>query len=249
MKAKYKPIIGILALVAMWQLVAWLNLFNPIYFASPIEVFTEAMKMINAGTIFTDIYFTLYRLLFSMFIAIIFGLPIGLLLGYFASIYRYFGEIVDFLRSIPPIVIYPLLLIILGPGDSSRIGVAVFGAVVVLILIISKGLFQQSPLRKQFFKAMGATRSQILKYIVWYEALPHIMLALRTAVSLSLIIVVVTEMLVGARYGLGTRVQNVQITANIPDLFTTIIIIGLVGVLLNKILISLDRKFVFWKTN
>lgn len=205
--------------------------------------------MIRVGSIFNDIYFTLYRLFFSIFIATIFGIPVGLLLGYFSNTYHYFEEIVDFLRSIPPIVIFPLLLIVLGPGDNSRIGVAVFGAIVVLILIISKGLFQQSPLRKQFFKSMGANQSQLLKHIVWYEALPHIIVALRTAVSLSLIIIVVTEMLVGAKYGLGVRVQNVQITANIPDLFTTIIIIGLIGVLLNKILIWIDRKFVFWKTN
>jgi ABC-type nitrate/sulfonate/bicarbonate transport system permease component len=249
MRADYKPVIGIVISVTIWQLAVWLNLFNPIYFASPIEVIGEAIEMIRVGSIFSDIYFTLYRLFFAIFIATIFGLPIGLLLGYFSSSYRYFEEIVDFLRSIPPIVIFPLLLIIFGPGDSSRIGVAAFGAIVVLILVISKGLFQQSPLRKQFFKAMGAKKSQILKYIVWYEALPHIIVALRTALSLSLIIIVVTEMLVGAKYGLGVRVQNVQITANIPDLFTTIIIIGLIGVFLNKILIFADRKFIFWKTN
>lgn len=249
MTAKYKPILGIVIFIAIWQLVAWLNLFNPIYFASPIEVLKEIVKMFQMGSIFYDIYFTLYRLLFSVLIATILGLPIGLLLGYFSNVYRYFEEIIDFLRSIPPIVIFPLLLIVLGPGDNSRIGVAIFGAIVILVLIISKGLFQQSPLRKQFFKAMGANQSQILKHVVWYEALPHIIVALRTAVSLSLIIVVVTEMLVGAKYGLGVRVQNVQITANIPDLFATIIVIGLIGVLLNKILIFLDKKFVFWKTN
>ena len=249
MEAKYKPILGIIGLVIVWQLAAWSNLFNLIYFASPIEVFREGVIMFQDGHIFNDIYFTLYRLLSSVIIASIFGVPIGLLLGYFSQTYHYFGEVLDFLRSVPPIVIYPLLLIVLGPGDISRIGVAIFGAIVVLILIISKGLFQQSPLRKKFFKAMGANQLQILKHVVWYEALPHIIIALRTAVSLSLIIVVVTEMLVGAKYGLGVRVQNVQITANIPDLFATIIIIGFIGVLLNKILISIDKKFVFWKTN
>jgi NitT/TauT family transport system permease protein len=65
---------------------------------------------------------------------------------------------------------------------------------------------------------------------------------------MSLIIVVVTEMLVGVKYGLGVRVQNVQITANVSDLFATIII-GLIGVLLNKIFIFFDRKFILWKSS
>ena len=247
MKAKYKPVVGIVAVIVLWQLTAWAQFFNPIYFASPIEVFVRVVNMIKDGDIFYDVYFTLYRLFLAIIISSVLSLPVGLLLGYFSNMYRYVGEILDFIRSVPPIVIYPLLLIVLGPGDNSRVGVATFGAIAVLTLIISKGLFQQSTLRRDFFKSMGANRFEILTHIVWYEALPHIITALRTAVSLSVIIIVVTEMLVGARYGLGTRVQNVQITADIPDLFTTIIIIGLIGVILNKLLILTEKKFVFWK--
>lgn len=54
-------------------------------------------------------------------------------------------------------------------------------------------------------------------------------------------------MLVGVRSGLGARVQQVQITSNIPDLFTTIIIIGIIGILLNKLLIFFDKKLIYWK--
>lgn len=164
-------------------------------------------------------------------------------------LYEYVGEIVDFLRSIPPIVMYPLLRIVLGPGDSSRIGTALFGSVVVLVLIISKGLFQQSPLRKQYFSSMGAGKLQLFRHIIWYEALPHVIVALRTSASITIIIIVVTEMLVGTQYGLGTRVQNVQITGNIPDLFATIMIIGFIGVVFNKTFIWLDKRLVFWKSS
>jgi len=247
---KYKQtLIGILGVIIFWQVVAWLGFFNPIYFASPYEVLVEIFNMFSASSIYSDIFSTLNRIVISVVISAIIGIPIGIALGYFSNIYKYFGEIIDFLRSIPPIVIYPLLLIVLGPGDISRIGVAIFGSIVVLILIISKGLFQQSTLRKQYFTSLGASKKQIIKHVVWYEALTHIMLALRTAISLSIIIIIVTEMLVGSKFGLGTRVQNVQITSNIPDLFATIIIIGLIGVLFNKLLIWLDKNYVFWKTN
>ena len=247
---KYRQtIIGILGVIALWQVVAWLGFFNPIYFASPYEVFIEIFKMFSNSSIYLDTLSTLNRIIISVVISAIIGIPVGIALGYFSNIYKYFGEITDFLRSIPPIVIYPLFLIVLGPGDVSRIGVAIFGSIVVLILIISKGLFQQSTLRKQYFSSLGASKKQIIKHVVWYEALPHIILSLRTAISLSIIIIIVTEMLVGSKFGLGTRVQNVQITSNIPDLFATIIVIGLIGVLFNKLLIWLDKKYVFWKAN
>ena len=59
--------------------------------------------------------------------------------------------------------------------------------------------------------------------------------------------IVVTEMLVGGKNGLGARVQQVQITSNIPDLFVTIILIGILGIFLNKLLMYSDKKFVSWK--
>lgn len=246
---RHKNIVGVLGLVTIWQIITWLKLFNPIYFASPYEVSVEAIKMFLEGSISIDLLFTIYRIFISILISSIIGIPLGVAAGYFANFYKYVGEIVDFLRSIPPIVIYPLFLIILGPGDVSRISTAVFGSIVVLILIISKGLFQLSPLRRYYFTSLGANKIQLIKHIVWYEALPHVMVALRTAVSLSIIIIVVTEMLVGTQHGLGTRVQNVQITSNISDLFTTIIIIGLSGILLNKTIVWLDEKIVFWKSD
>lgn len=239
---------GILGTLVVWQTIAWLRLFNPIYFASPYEVCREFVQMALDGMIFLEIAVTLERIFSSVLISALIGIPVAVVLGYYYRFYQVIGKVFDFLRSIPPIVAYPLLLIVLGPGDESRIGVAVFGSTIVLILIIAKGLSQHSLLRRQFNKAHGASRIQIMVHTVLFEALPHIMVGLRTAVSLSIIVVIVTEMLVGAEYGLGTRVQNVQITDNIPDLFATIIIIGLLGIALNSALVWFDKKFVFWRS-
>ena len=244
-----KTILGIIVLIGIWQIISWLNILNPIYFASPIEVAKEFMTMFQNGSIFSDIWATLRRVLVALFTAAIVGIPIGLVLGYFKTSYKMFGNIIDFFRSIPPIILYPLFLIALGTGDSSRIAVAFIGGLVVIILIIAKGLFQQSNLRRDYVRSLGASKLQVMKDVVWHEALPHIFTSLRTASSLIIIIVIVTEMLVGAQYGLGTRVQSVQITSNIPDLFTTTIIIGILGVILNKVFIFLEKKYVSWKSN
>ena len=234
--------------IAIWQVFSWLGIFNPIYFASPIEVLSELGSMISGG-VFPDMFASLWRVIISVLAAAAVGIPIGILFGYLSNLYKLFGGVVDFFRSIPPIVFYPLFLISLGVGDESRIAVAFLGALVVIILIISKGLMQESSLRRNYFRSLGAPRMNVLRDVVWFEALPHVFTALRTSTSLVVIIVIVTEMLVGSQFGLGVRVQNVQITSNIPDLFATIIIIGLIGVVLNKILIYLENKYVFWKSN
>ncbi len=247
MKKNKEKIIGVVGFILLWQIISWIEIFNPIYFSSPIETAKEAINMFYQSSIYLDIWNTFYRILITIIISMIIGAPLGIIFGYYAKFYKYVSGIIDFLRSIPPIVLYPLLLIMLGSGDVSRIGVAVFGSVIVVILIIAKGLSSEPVLKRKFFKSMGANKIQIFRQILWYEALPHIMLALRTMISLSIIIIIVTEMLVGSKYGLGVRVQNVQITSNIPDLFTTIIVIGLLGVILNKIAEWLDKKYIFWK--
>jgi len=159
----------------------------------------------------------------------------------------YISPVFDFFRSIPPLVIYPLLLISIGPSDASRIGTAVFGSTTLFLLIIVQGLSQKDRLRVSFFRTRGASVLTLFKDIIFYEALPFIMTACRAASSLALIVIVVTEMLMGGQNGLGARVQQVQITSNIPDLFCTIIIIGFVGVILNKMFNWLEKRLVFWK--
>lgn len=247
MKKNKEKIIGVLGFILLWQVVSWVEIFNPIYFSSPIETIKEAVIIFSESSIYLDIWNTLYRILITIIVSMFIGVPLGIILGYYYIFYKYVSGIIDFLRSIPPIVLYPLLLIMLGSGDVSRIGVAVFGSTIVVILIIAKGLSGESVLRRNFFKSMGANKFQILKQVVWYESLPHIMLALRTMISLSIIIIIVTEMLVGSKYGLGVRVQGVQVTSNIPDLFTTIIVIGLLGVVINKTAGFLEKKYIFWK--
>jgi len=244
-----KTIFGILIIIAIWQIISWLNIFNPIYFASPLEVIKESILMFKNGSIFSDIWITLRRVLIALLTASIVGIPLGLALGYFKNSYKMFGGIIDFFRSIPPIILYPLFLIALGTGDSSRIAVAFIGGLVVIILIIAKGLFQQSNLRRNYIRSLGASKWQVMKDVVWHEALPHVFTSLRTASSLIIIIVIVTEMLVGAQYGLGIRVQSVQITSNIPDLFATTIIIGILGVILNKVFIVFEEKYISWKSS
>jgi NitT/TauT family transport system permease protein len=240
-------VLGTLLIVALWQLAATTGIFSDIYFASPLETATEGAKLLSRGEIYKDLFFTLLRILASVVLSVAIGVPLGIALGYSARLYQLLNQPLDFFRSVPPIVFYPLLLVSLGPGESSRIATATLASSVMVVLIVSTGLIQQERLRAEYFLALGTSKPQLFKDIVWYEALPGIITALRAAASWTVIVIIVTEMLVGPKFGLGARVQSVQIFNNIPDLFFTIIVIGLIGVGLNYLFEWLNRKVVFWK--
>jgi NitT/TauT family transport system permease protein len=82
---------------------------------------------------------------------------------------------------------------------------------------------------------------------VIFDALPQIFAGVRVALSMGIIIGIVTEMLVGAQYGLGSRVINAQTSYATPELYFTVILVGLTGFFTNKLLIRLENRIVHWK--
>ena len=82
--------------------------------------------------------------------------------------------------------------------------------------------------------------------IIFPEALPQIFSGMRIAVSLSLVIVIVTEMFIGTNFGLGVRIINAQLIYKIPEMYSVIFLTGLFGFLMNKTLVSVEKNVVHW---
>jgi len=238
--------LGLTIIVAIWQLVDLLQLFNPIYFASPLEVLAESFDILSTSTIYSDISHTVLRVLTALVISLLVGVPVGLLLGYYSKIHALFGGFLDFMRSIPPVVFFPLFYIALGPNDSSRIMTAALGASVLGILVVSKYTMQLDKTRLHYFRSLNFSQFMLFKNIIWYESLPAVIVAAKAISSWVVVIIIVTEMLVGPKHGLGARVQSVQITNNIPDLFFTIILIGAVGLIINILITMTEKRLIFW---
>jgi len=100
--------------------------------------------------------------------------------------------------------------------------------------------------RKQVFKIIKASRLQEFIKLIIPESTPQIIAGLRIAVSHTMALVVVTEMLVGTLFGIGDIIQTEQLLYNIPEMYTYIISLGFIGFFLNKSIILLERKIVFW---
>ncbi|MBF0496820.1 MAG: ABC transporter permease subunit [Deltaproteobacteria bacterium] len=197
--------------------------------------------------ILLDLACSLYRILLGVVLAFAVGVPVGIFIGYFSRFYDYVESALDFFRSIPPILVFPLSLLIFGIGEESRIAVIFFGCVLTMILNASMGVVNSQKIRVKVAKIMGATWLQILFRVVIYDALPQIFIGIRVALSMGVIVGIVTEMLVGTRHGLGSRVVYAQTAYATPEMYFTIIVVGLLGFLINNLLIVLERKTIHWK--
>ena len=95
---------------------------------------------------------------------------------------------------------------------------------------------------------MGASKRQVFQWITFWESLPQTFIGLRSSISICLVIIVVLEMFVGTTIGIGKRIIDAQIVYNITEMYAMIIIAGVLGYLLNYVLLLAERKIIHWKS-
>ena len=242
-----KHIVALILLVTIWQILSNFHLVNPMFVPTPFETLEEGARLIAEKKIFIDIVYSFRRIFYGVLLAILIGIPAGLVFGYYGRIYQYLEGVLDFFRSIPPILTFPLALLIFGTGDESRTAVIFYGCVTILILNAALGVQNSPKLRIKAAKMMGALWHQIFLRVVIFDALPQIFAGIRVSLSMGVIVGIVTEMLVGVKYGLGSRAVYAQASYNTPELFFIIILVGLLGLMINKLLILLENRLIHWK--
>lgn len=237
---------GVLAFIVIWAIASqWRSLTYGLL-AGPLESFDAAVSAFREGPLTTDLVSTLSRTIRSFVIAVGAGVPIGVLLGSQARLYRASEILIDFFRSTPSTALFPLFLVIFGLGDVSSIAVASFAAWLVMLLNSAYGVVQAREVRRNAAKVMGARGWRLLRYVMFPDALPQIFIGMRVAISLSLVVIVVAEMFIGARNGLGKRIIDAQVVYNLPLMYGTILTCGVVGYALNVIIVLAERRFVHW---
>ena len=238
--------VGPLAFLFLWFLVTQFHLVDTFLVPGPFIVLRALVGMFHAGAIFLDTAATLYRVLVSFLIATLVGVPVGLVLGAEKRLYTSVEFLVDFFRSMPATAMFPLFLLPFGIGDAAKIAVTAFSCTLIILFNTAYGVVNAKKTRILAARTMGATRLQIFTTIVFWESLPQTFVGLRSALSLALIIIVVTEMFVGSTTGLGHAIIDAQITYEIPSMYASILLVGLMGYLLNLVFSSTEKRYLHW---
>ncbi|OYW09501.1 MAG: taurine ABC transporter permease [Rhodospirillales bacterium 12-71-4] len=246
MRALVAPVAGAVGFVLLWQLAVWARIADPILLPPPAEAFAETWHGFAAGTLAHDTWRTVERTGLAFLIASAIGVPLGVALGAAERLYRGVEFVVDFFRSTPASALFPLFLILFGPGEGTKIAVAAFGAALVILFNAAYGVINARRTRVLAARIMGATAPRILVDVLIWEALPQILVGMRSGISLALVIVVVAEMFIGSTDGLGHRVINAQMLFESGLMYGVIFVAGALGYLLNLGFLLLEKRFVHW---
>ncbi len=245
-KPKINVFIGPLILIVIWWIISSFKIIDPFFLPSPLETINEIFVLFSEEHIAVDMLQTLKRTILSFLIALLLGVPLGIVLGLSRKIYNCFEFVIDFFRSIPATALFPLFLLIFGIDDTSKIAVAAFASLLIIIFNTAYGVMYIKKSRVLAAKLMGATRIQLIRHIYVWESLPQIFLGIRTAVSLSLVIIIVTEMFIGTYTGLGRKIIDFQYIYNIKGVYAVILITGIIGYLINLLFVIIENKYIHW---
>lgn len=240
-------VFGSVLILILWMLASHLHWVSKIFLPTPWEVVRAFGVGIQDGTLLSDVEFTTIRFLIAFLLAVGIGTPIGLLMGSIKRVYYALQFLVEFFRSIPTTALFPLFILFFGIGDFSKVAVATWGAGLIVIVNTMHGVHQVKQLRLLVAQNLKLTRLQTFWHVIFPDALPSIVSGYRIALSITLVIVVVTEMFIGSRNGIGLRIMNAQLVYNTADMFAAILTVGLFGFLVNKLVQVAEEKLVHWK--
>ena len=239
-------LLSILIVLVFWSIISFSGIVNRLFLPTPLEVFLKLAALISTGSIFPDIFATLFRTVIGFLIGCVIGISIGLIMGYYKRIYNSLEFIVDFFRSIPATALFPLFLLFFGIGDEAKIFVVVFSSSLIIAVNTTYGVKSRSTVRSNFAKTIKIEKLDLFKKVVLPEATPHIFAGLRIAISISVILAVVTEMFIGTSVGLGRRIIDAQMLYNVPEMYSAIILTGIIGYTINRLILFIEKRKIHW---
>ncbi len=237
-----------LALV-LWQIATSRGWVTAFVLPSPASLLAEFRVLLVKGyagkPMSEHLLASLFRTFTGLGLGIAIGVPVGLVMGHSRLAHAILSPIFSFLRPIPPIAFIPLMILYFGIGEFSKVALIFLAALYYVVLNVAAGV-RTVPL--DLIRAgqnMGLTPFQLFSKVIFCASLPHIMTGIKTATAISWAIVVAAE-LIAAQAGLGFMVMDATTFFRVPNVYIGIIIIGLIGVTLEIITFSLDRRLLHW---
>lgn len=237
---------GPLALVLLWWFIAELGRLSPLLLPSPISVIHGLLSLMVDHRFARDLWWTLVRVSIGFLVGTTTGILVGLALGRNRILFWATEGLIDFFRSIPVTSLLPLFLTFFGVGDQGKIAVAAYACFLVNLFNTSYGVKNASRIRLLVAQTMGARRRQLFQKVVLPDAAPHIVVGLRLSASGSLVYIIVTEMFFGSTYGLGYRIYNANLTYAVPEMYACILVAGILGYALNRVLLVFENLWTHW---
>ncbi len=234
---------AVVAILVAWQLLA-MALRIP-FIPTPIEVLVNIYR-IFFSKLALHMLVSLGRIVAGLALSILIGVPIGLLMGWSVSWNKRLSPLVYLTYPVPKIALLPLVMLIFGLGELSKIFMILMIVVFQIIVSMRDAV---SDIPKEAFYSMtslGARRRETFCMVVFPASMPALLSSVRVSLGTALSVLFFTETF-GTRYGLGYFIMDAWMRVNYADMFSGILILSALGLLLFGLVDMLERRLCRWR--
>jgi ABC-type nitrate/sulfonate/bicarbonate transport system permease component len=239
-------VVSLAAVILLWVGASATGLVNAVLVPSPSDVLRAALAAVRDGSLLRNTVASLLRVLEGFGLAMVIAVPLGVLMGLSTTVRGLIEPLIELLRPIPPIAFIPLAILWFGIGEFSKVMIIAYGAFFPLFVNTMAGFRDVDRVHIRAAQALGAGRYEIFRDVVLPSAFPQMVTGARLGMGLAFIVLVAAE-LVAASEGLGYLINDARFSFRTDHIFVGMITIGLLGFLLNKVLLETERHLLRWK--
>ncbi len=219
---------------------------NPMFMSAPSLIFKTAVTLFSTGEIYHDLKISSIEFFWGYVLAVVVAVPFGILTGWYKRLSYVFDPFVNAMNATPRVALLPLVIIWLGIGILSKVGIIFLGAVFPMLINARDGV-KTTPLNLiNAARSFGASEWQVFKSVVFPSTLPFLLTGLRIAIGRALVGVLVGE-LYAATAGIGFMITVAGATFQTDKVFVGVLIFALSGIALTEILDRVEHRFDKWR--
>lgn len=240
----------LLVLLFVWWAVTALKLISPLFLPAPQQVLHQLYVIASPqgfmdATLWQHLAASLTRIVIALLAAVIIGVPVGIAMGLNDTVRGILDPLIELYRPVPPLAYLPLMVIWFGIGETSKILLIYMAIFAPVALSAVAGVRSVSQVRVRAAQALGASKWQVLRYVVLPSALPEILTGIRIGLGVGWSTLVAAELIAATR-GLGFMVQSAGEFLATDVVIAGISVIALIAFSLELGLRALQRKLTPW---
>jgi ABC-type nitrate/sulfonate/bicarbonate transport system permease component len=197
------------------------------------------------GAFWTALVDTLTGWALGLLIAASAGIVLGVVIGSVPVLRAATASTIEFLRPIPSVALIPLAVLLYGASLRSTLLLVVYAAFWQVLIQVLYGVQDVDPVAEETARSYGLGRWARVRHLLWPTALPYVMTGLRLAAAVALVLAITGELVIGSP-GLGARIAVAQASGAVPDMYALIVVTGLLGVGINLIARTVERRALAW---
>ncbi|HEY9154936.1 MAG TPA: ABC transporter permease [Opitutaceae bacterium] len=237
--------LSFVAVFVLWEWISARPSTNPIFIPAPAKVARIALDLIQDDNLWADLKMSFLRVTYGFLLSVVVALPLGLLMGAFKIGEGLVQPLTEFIRYIPVPALIPILMILFGIGELSKVMLIFIGTFFQLVLMVADETRRVPYELVQAAYTLGARRDEAVRLILFRGAMPGIFDAMRLCHGWAWSYVIVAE-LVAANEGLGYRILKFSRFLQTPKIWFYLLVLGVVGLGLDFLFRAVGQRLFYW---